>query len=245
MARRAASGRERRPSLASSVIWGHGLINGYDFWRELGRDKTARLIPKAVPEEHAEGNHMVVAAELDLVPPDGATIGRCHQRYGVRSTPQGVVVDAEITIEADHGHGLTFGDTEDGGFGIRFDDAFRQDRGAKLLNSEGLVGSENIWGKRARWVQYSTEVSGKPASVAIFDHPSNFRHPTYWHARDYGLCAANPFGLHDFLKDPDADGSETVGAGGDLTFRYRILVADGVTPVEELERLFSAYGEEG
>ena len=223
------------------IIWGHGLINGHDFWREQGRDKTARMHLTGAVSHKAGDGAVDIDAGFAMLPPAGQPIGMCHQAYRVEQTGDGMTVDAWITVLADQGQALTFGDTEDGGFGFRFHDAFRQDRGAQLLNSDGLVGSENIWGKRARWVQYSTQVDGKPASVTIFDHPSNLRHLTFWHARDYGLCAANPFGLHDFLGDPEADGSHTVEAGGDLRFRYPVLVADGVTPVPDVERLFEAF----
>ena len=223
------------------VIWGHGLINGHDFWREQGRDKTARLRPAAPPSGRIEGETAIVEAVTEMLPPSGPPIGTCRQIYRLEQTADGLLIDAAITVQADRDQSLTFGDTEDGGFGFRFDDVFRQDRGAKLLNSDGLIGSENIWGKRARWVQYSTSISSKPASVTIFDHPSNFRHPTYWHARDYGLCAANPFGLHDFLGDPAQDGSHTVDADGEMLFRYRVLIADGVTPEPDIERIFTAW----
>ena len=31
-------------------------------------------------------------------------------------------------------------------------------------------------------------------TIAILDHPANPGFPTYWHARGYGLFAANPLG---------------------------------------------------
>lgn len=223
------------------IIWGHGLINGYDFWREQGRDKTAQLRITGPGANAVGGGWVEINGTFAMFPPNSESIGTCRQVYRLERTAEGVQIDAWITVLADQGQPLTFGDTEDGGFGFRFHDAFRQDRGAQLLNSDGLIGTENIWGKRAHWVQYSTQVEGKPASVTIFDHSSNLRHPTYWHARDYGLCAANPFGLHDFLGDPNEDGSHTVEAGGELMLRYRVLIADGVTPVPEVERLFEAF----
>ena len=222
------------------IIWGHGLINGEDFWRELGRDKTARLVPAGPPSSRVEGEAALIEAQLDMAAPDGESIGTCRQLYRVERTGAGVEVTADIRVLADRGP-VTFGDTEDGGFGFRFREEFRQDRGALLLNSDGLEGSENIWGKRARWVQYSAQVDGKPASVTMLDHPSNFRHPTYWHARDYGLCAANPFGLRDFLGDPSQDGSHTIEPGGELAFRYRVVITDGVPAPSDVERFFEAF----
>ena len=54
-----------------------------------------------------------------------------------------------------------------------------------------------------------------------------FSHPTYWHARGYGLLAANPFALREFFKDPEKDGSWTVQEGKQLKFRYRVFIHHG------------------
>ena len=72
-------------------------------------------------------------------------------------------------------------------------------------------------------------VDGKHIGIAIFDHPKNPSHPTWWHVRDYGLFAANPFGKHDFekLKDHPNAGDITIPAGGELTLRYRIFFHEG------------------
>jgi hypothetical protein len=35
----------------------------------------------------------------------------------------------------------------------------------------------------------------------------SYLHPTYWHARGYGLLAAHPFGLSYFYNDPKKHGS--------------------------------------
>ena len=63
--------------------------------------------------------------------------------------------------------------------------------------------------------------------VAIFDHPSNPRHPTWWHARTYGLITANPFGLHNFERKGRGAGNMTIEAGKSVTFRYRFLFHSG------------------
>ena len=44
----------------------------------------------------------------------------------------------------------------------------------------------------------SPDSAGTPQVVTLMDHPSNLRHPTWWHARDYGFMAANPFGRAAF-----------------------------------------------
>ena len=96
----------------------------------------------------------------------------------------------------------------------------------QCANSEGVRGAE-IWGKPARWVDYWGPVDGTTVGIAILDHPTNLRHPTCWHARDYGLVAANPFGLHDFTGAPQGSGAYTLPAGKSLTFRYLVVLHEG------------------
>jgi hypothetical protein len=70
-------------------------------------------------------------------------------------------------------------------------------------------------------------VKGEKVGVAILDHPANPHHPVRWHARAYGLFAANPFGLAAFTGDKSQDGSITIEPGQSLRFRYRIIVHGG------------------
>ena len=92
----------------------------------------------------------------------------------------------------------------------------------KIVNSSGLIDGA-AWGKPARWVDYSAPIAGRTIGVAAFDHPTNLRHPALWHAREYGLCAANPFGIHDFTGAPPGSGDYTIPAGGTLELRYRFV----------------------
>ena len=216
-------------------IWyGHGDISGADFWREQGRDKTARLVSKSAPRVKGSS----VSIDLSMLPPSGERKGSIRQEFRFRDQGEVRLLDAVITVQADAGQALTFGDTDDGGFAFRLSEAFREDRGARLRNSEGQTGTKQIWGKPARWVDYSAPVDGTPAGVAILDHPSNLRHPSRWHARPYVLNAANPFALKSFTKDPSADGKYTIPPGGKLVLRYRTLIYEG-SP--DIEQLYAAY----
>ena len=146
-----------------------------------------------------------------------------------------------MTVRASRNRALRLGDTEEGFLGIRFRDEFRQDRGATLANSEGLQTTEKIWGKRARWTDYTATIDGRQAGAALLDHPSNPKHPTWWHARGYGLNAANPFGERDFTGDKSRDGSLTIPAGGELNFRYRIVLHDGAGEPSRIDQLWNAF----
>ncbi|MEX2260937.1 MAG: PmoA family protein [Bryobacteraceae bacterium] len=216
-------------------LWyGHGDVNGVDFWREKGRDLTGRMIPKRPPQPKGDR----ITADLALVAPDGKHHGTIRESLRFYSDDAARYIDIEVTLMADAGMPMKFGDTEEGALGFRFSDDFREDRGAKMRNSEGAAGKP-IWGKRARWTDYSVERKGKPLGVAIMDHPSNPRHPTYWHARDYGLNSVNPFGVRDFTKDKSQDGSLTVPAGGKTVFRYRVAIHEDADP----EKLYQTFAK--
>jgi hypothetical protein len=63
--------------------------------------------------------------------------------------------------------------------------------GGRLTNSEGATGEKAIFGRPARWVDYSGPIVGDTwEGVTWFDHPSNPRHPTSWHVRDDGWMSA-------------------------------------------------------
>lgn len=215
--------------------YGHGIINKADFWREQGRDKTARLVLKTKPR--VQGTRVTI--DLSMTPPDGVSIGSIRQQYSFSDTGPIRTLEAIITIDADAGQPLVFGDTDDGGFAFRLTEALREDRGARLRNSEGEIGTKQVWGRPAKWTDYSASIDGTNVGVALFDHPSNLRYPTRWHARGYGLNAANPFALRSFDKTSQTDGSYTLPAGKKLTLRYRALIYEGTPDMERLYRDFT------
>ena len=111
----------------------------------------------------------------------------------------------------------------------------------QMVNSQGAEGEKAIWGKPAEWVDYSGMFGDKRVDVAIFDSPTSFRHPTTWHAREYGLFSANPFGAREFTGDPMKDGSWTVPAGKSLRFRYRVMIHEGSITREAIANLYRQY----
>ena len=156
--------------------------------------------------------------------------------------PDGRFIDFEITLHALPDKPLLMGDNKDGTMAIRVAQwmtmphkATQPDKTQKETGGSGhIVTSKNdrdaaAWGKRADWCDYHAEHNGKIYGVAIFDHPQNLRHPTWWMARDYGLFGANPFGQHDYenLKDQPHIGDYTIPAGGSLTLRYRFFFHEG------------------
>ena len=109
-----------------------------------------------------------------------------------------------------------------------------------MVDADGLAGMVGVWGKRSNWVDYTAEVDGERLGVAMFDHPQNPHHPTYWHARDYGLFALNPFGQNAF--DPKAEESHLkLPKGQKLTFRWRVVVHPGDAETGHVADLYKEY----
>ncbi len=93
----------------------------------------------------------------------------------------------------------------------------------KYRSSEGIEG-DNVWSTRAKWVNLTGRIGSDNISVCMIDHPQNLRYPTYWHARGYGLFAANPLGGKVFSKGEDVVNLK-LAPNQSITFRYRIVVA--------------------
>lgn len=163
------------------------------------------------------------------------------------------VVDLDITLEAKEK--VAIADPKNGLLGIRLADWLREpfERKAgvigisgsgtgKYLNSHGEEREKGVWGKRADWVCLHGDKDGKPVGIAIFDHPKSFNHPTYWHARGYGLFAANPVGQGYFEKTTGTNKAKALNLmlqpGDKLHFRYRVLIFDGTMTRAQLQERY-------
>src|SRR5207237_99549 len=109
----------------------------------------------------------------------------------------------------------------------------------RYYSSEGLEG-DAVWSSRARWTSLRGVVQGEPIAIAILDHPGNYNFPTYWHARGYGLYAANPFGAKDFTNGKTID-NFTLAPGKSTTFRHRIVILNGPSTSETIEQQYRDF----
>ncbi len=207
----------------TSLWFAHGDVDGHDFWHGGRGERVVHLESRVIDEETTRPG---LESTLEWRDKDGVVV--CHEQRVVRfEADEGIrSLDFDITLTPASGP-VTFGDTKEGTFALRLAAPLRLTgpvaRGS-ARNSDGVVGRE-IWGKRARWVEYAGSLDGEhELGVVIFDHPENPRYPTWWHARDYGLVAANPFGAHDFEKQPRGAGDLTLEPGQSLRLRYRILI---------------------
>ncbi|HSW02379.1 MAG TPA: DUF6807 family protein [Sedimentisphaerales bacterium] len=215
-----------------SLWFTHGAINGVDFWAD-GRGK---IVHDKFVEVSSGPKVGVIVAQNKYIAPDGKVVCTDTRTHRFHNTPDGQIMDFEVAIHASQGE-VKMGDTKEGSMAIRLNPTMQlaatkamKARGetakGRIVNSEGVTDG-NTWGKRAAWCDYYGPVNGEIVGVAIFDHPSNPRHPTWWHVRDYGLFAVNPFGIHDFEKKPASTGDLLIPAGQTVTFKYRFYFHKG------------------
>jgi hypothetical protein len=216
-----------------AMYFAHGDINGYDFWGEAeyarwshhSRSRFGRTVFRELDNVSSGAQSGGLQAQFDLVISDGTVIATETQAYNFSGDEAVRIIDCKFTIHASRG-AVRIGDTKEGTFAIRLSKGLEPPTG-QMVNSAGATGEKGIWGKRAEWVNYDGTVAGENVGLAVFDHPENLRYPTYWHARRYGLLAANPFGLKTFLHDPHQDGGYVIPDGGSITLRYRVFIHHG------------------
>ncbi len=220
---RAVDGGSKDHAHHQSLWFAHGDVSGHDFWH--GRGRRERIVTEGPVEIGHEAGASVVrqryrwlAGEDDVVCVEERTL-----RFAVDDGAR--IVDWTTVLHAG-ARPLVLGDTKEGTFALRVHDDLRADprvAAGSLCDSEGRRG-DAVWGQRARWIDAVGTVDGRAVGVALFDHPDNHGHPTHWHARTYGLLAANPFGVHDFTGAPPGTGRLEVAPGAALTLRYRVVL---------------------
>jgi hypothetical protein len=224
------------------MFFAHGDINGVNFWATEPNIKTpskGSMVLKKVVEAKGGAKSGTIKAVFDGLDPDGKPMMTETRTLTFYPGSELRIIDFEIRIDALRQ--LKFGDTKEGTFGIRLATPLSEAKSGKMVNAEGGEGEKNVWGKQSPWVDYFGPLDGKTVGVAIMDHPSNPRHPTYWHARAYGLFAANIFGVRDFTGDKTKDGSLTIEAGKSVTFRYRIVIHPGDVQTANIASLYQQY----
>ncbi|MGH9407138.1 MAG: PmoA family protein [Terriglobia bacterium] len=232
------------------LYFAHGDIDGLDFWGEevfnkfYGSHKQAygRMVFRKLDTVEGGPDSGTIRAEFDLVTPNNRRIASEIQSFTFGGDAESRTIDCEFAIEANYGP-VDFGDSKEGTFAIRVAPELNSPPG-HMVDSNRATGEKGIWGTRSDWVDYYGTVSGEPVGIAIFDSPRSFRHPTYWHARGYGLFAANPFGVSYFTRDPKQNGSWSVREGQSIVFRYRVLIHHGDYRQAHVREAYERYARE-
>lgn len=233
------------------LYFAHGDIDGLNFWGEAAfqkyygghsRQAYGHMADPKIEEAHSGQESGTIRASFALADANKRVIGTETQQFTFRGDNRTRTIDCEFTMKASEGL-VTMGDTKEGTFGIRLGADLSAPLG-HMINSLGGQGEKEIWGKPADWVNYYGTVSGHKVGIVVFEHPKSFRHPTTWHARTYGLLAANPFGWREFTGDQNKDGSWTIPENNSLDFRYRVLIYDGDRSSPELSKDYSEYASQ-
>ena len=187
-------------------------LNGIDFWHMKGVAKH-RLFTDS-PES---GNPATFTAESVYLDRDGKSpLLKETMRYAFHITDQGLLISVNAIIEAEADK-VTIGSKEEGGLAVRVASDLRVQKGGKMIDNQGRDGGKAIWGKAARWVDNSGNKEGRWVGVTLFASHSDLG-VYHWHARDYGLITANPFG--PLNKAPD----KILKKGEKLSFNYGLMV---------------------
>ncbi len=231
-------------------IWtSWGDLNGVDCWGEGGGSGF----------QHSEEVTWGVGDAYGWIHAKNVWQDKDHQpvideerEYRFYAGPAGArIFDVAVTFTASQG-AVKFGDTKEGGilaFRIRPEIEARGQKGGTIVNAEGAKGERGCWGKPSTWTDYFGEVADVGVrGIAVFDHPTNLRHPTCWHIRGYGLNGANCFGLSYFTEreqkrqgEQPLNGDYLLDAGKSLTFKYRVLIHSGDAEAVQVADRYADY----
>lgn len=258
---------ERNDHIHQVGIWfNYGNVNGFDFWgngyrgvKEPNGGVIKHIRIDRLASEKGEGSFVSVEEWLS---PQGVKLLTEKTEYHFIAKGTVRIIDRITNLTAGDSV-VNFKDTKEGMFGIRVarqlelpanegvmlvdsqgiplsvKDTLNTGVSGNYLSSEGITG-DAVWGTRAKWMNLSGIIGNEKISVVICDHPKNPGYPTYWHARGYGLFAANPLGWNDFTKNKEQF-SFSIPAKKSAKFRYRVIISSG-SQLTDSE--INAYSEE-
>lgn len=199
-------------------------VEGVDFWSES--PGHGRIVCVHVGEPKREENHAWVVTRNEWRTPDGQKILDETRTIHLYDLGESWLLAFAIDLHASVCP-ISFGDTKEGAFAVRVAEFMseKRNRGGVIENAEGERTEARCWGRSSAWCDYSGPVDGQIVGLAILDDPRN-PHPAHWHARGYGLMAANPFGRNK-SGFPGVRGRTDLvklAKGEHLRLRYGILL---------------------
>jgi hypothetical protein len=233
-------------------LWfAHSNVNGFDFWNnEKGYTTPNRgsMVVKKVNKIESGKKAGLIDVTIDWLDPQGTPIMREDRRMTFYSGSPNRMMDLDFKLTAITP--IKFGDNKDGVFAIRLAAGLEEGdkksppsppRTGVMTAADGCKTEKECWGTKSNWMDYYGKIDGEPVGIAILDNPANPRHPAYWHARAYGLLASNIFGVHDFTKDKNADGSMQLPAGQSIDFKYRVIIHPGDVNTAKIAQEWDKY----
>ena len=250
-------------------LWfNHGDVNGFDFWNNSDAipaeqaPKMGTIVHQKVIEAKSGAGQGELTVETDWHKADGSTLLHERTQFVFRADGTSRTIDRITTLTA-LGERVVFKDNKEGVLGLRvargleqsatqpetFTDASGRPTTVKVLDNTGVAGQytsseglkgDAVWGTRGRWTMLTGTVESEPVTIVMLDHPSNPGFPTYWHARGYGLFAANPMGEKIFTEGKK-ELNVAIEPGTSIVFRHRIVIVSGQATADGVERLYRAF----
>ena len=226
-----------------SVWFAHAKIAGHDFWSDNTSCKVRQKEWLAYRDGPDEG---IMATSLVWQDPDGRELMTQELVASILPLPNGEhALEVQITFMLSDDQAeqpIELGKTNFGFFAVRVAKTLSVHFGdGTLTNSEGAVGEASIFGKPAKWVDYSgsilvgrgVERSARREGITFFDHPSNPRYPTHWHVREDGWMGASSCFLKPVLLQPTQP----------LTYRYLLQAHSGDYSASKARHTHTSFAE--
>lgn len=249
----------------------YGDVDGVDFWGNseaippAERAKMGVIRQREVVAAHGGAGRGDLEVRADWVKPGGALALEEDTRFSFRADGASRTIDRVTTLAAKGK--ATFRDTKEGMLGLRvargleqpaekpeiFTDATGKETAVPVLDNTGVTGlytssegltGDAVWGTRGRWMALAGHVGDEDVVLLLLDHPKNPGYPTYWHARGYGLFAANPFGPKAFSNGKEAERLFSIEAGQSAVFRHRLAILPGPFSAEKAEAAWKEFAAE-
>jgi hypothetical protein len=233
-------------------LWfNHGDVNGFDFWNnsdaitgerasKMGTIHHRRIVSTSSGDDEGE-----LTVEAEWVDGTRTTLLREQTRFVFRGSAGRRSIDRFTTLTA-VAPSVLFRDNKEGTLGIRVARALEQPDAKADATVTGLYVSsagkkgDAVWGTRGPWTLLGGRIASEPITLAILDHPANPGYPTHWHARGYGLFAANPLGQKT-LEDGNVEITLRLERGQSATFSYRVLILSAAPDPQRIERESQAF----
>jgi hypothetical protein len=199
-------------------IWlAFGDLSGEDFWRNKATVRHVTFLQRPAVDDRGAAftlKNAYVAGDRTVCEEV------CRLSFAPLARGYAITWDSSFSGPAE----FAFGDQEEMGLGVRLATPLTVKNGGHMLNSDGLEDERGVWGKQADWCDYAGTIEGQPAGLLLMPDPANFRR-SWFHARDYGVLVANPFGVKAFTKQ--AASRVVVKPGETLRLRFGVLAHSG------------------
>ena len=254
-------------------IWmNYESVNGLDFWNNSTaipfekRSSYGTIRNQEITNKISGKTSASFIAIANWQRPDGHILLKEKTIFRFTVKKDQLYIDRISTLTANDIE-VKFKDAKDGFLAIRvarelempsqqadvFVDALGNKTNVPRINNEGISGmytgsngskGDSVWSTKGPWTILTGKKDGKDITIGIIDHPKNVGYPTYWHARGYGLFAANPLGRKVFSNGKE-ELNFSLQPNMSTTFKYRIIVASGkIISSSEMDKLADDFGKD-